>query len=59
MVDNQRLSDAELAARVAAHDPELAKLIRARLRRLRLERLVTPEQALAQDVKRAALERAH
>lgn len=40
MNDDERISDAELARRVAAHDAELAKQVRARLRRLRLARIL-------------------
>jgi len=36
MLDNERVSDAELVAKVAAHDHELAMMVRARLKRLRL-----------------------
>jgi hypothetical protein len=43
MTDDATLTDAELAERVAAHDPELAKQIRARLRVLRLARVITTE----------------
>lgn len=42
MIDDERLSDADLALKVAAHDPELGKLVRARLVRLRLRCIVTP-----------------
>ena len=43
MLDDPALTDAELAERVAVHDLELAKKIRARLRVLRLARMVTAE----------------
>lgn len=42
MIDDERLTDADLAAQVAAHDPELAKRVRARLRRLRLRAIIAP-----------------
>lgn len=42
MIDNERITDADLAARVAVHDEELAKLVKARLRRLRLRAVVAP-----------------
>jgi hypothetical protein len=43
MLDDPTLTDAELAERVAKHDPELAKKIRARLNVLRLARVITAE----------------
>lgn len=49
MTDDATLTDAELAERVAAYDPELAKQIRARLRVLRLARIVTAEPPPVRD----------
>lgn len=45
MLDDQRLADSELCARVKVYSPELAALLGARLRRLRLGRVVTDPAA--------------
>ena len=47
MLDNPLLSDSELCARVKRHSPELAALLGARLRRLRLARVVVDQGAQA------------
>lgn len=41
MIDNDKISDGEIVRLVQAKDNELAKLVQARLRRLRLARVIT------------------
>lgn len=47
MLDKAEVSDAEIVRQVAEKDNELAKLVEARLRVLRLERIVTPAPPFA------------